>query len=55
MLTGYVSRYIVPSAVIVIALVCGFASEGVSLAFGKLTLMPWTDAVVMMMKITINT
>ena len=45
----------VPSAVMVIALVCGFASEGVSLAFGRFTLMPCTEAVVMMMKITMST
>jgi hypothetical protein len=37
------------------ALVCGFASDGVSLALGRFTLMPCTEAVVMMMKITINT
>ena len=45
----------VPSAEMVIALVCGLASEGAALAFGRLTLIPCTEAVVMMMKITMST
>ncbi len=53
--TGNVSMKIVPSAVIVIAFVCGLASVGAWLAFGRLTRMPCTVAVVMMMKITIST
>ena len=53
--TGNVSRKMVPSAVIVTAFVCGLARAGAWLAFGRLTLMPCTDAVVMMMKITIST
>ena len=31
------------------------ASDGVSLAFGRFTLMPWTVAVVIMMKMIIST
>jgi hypothetical protein len=39
----------------VMALVCGFASDGAALALGRFTRMPCTDAVVMMMKMTMST
>jgi hypothetical protein len=37
------------------ALVLGLAMAGVSLALGRLTVMPCTEAVVMMMKMTSST
>src|SRR5580704_3780433 len=55
MVTGNVSRKMVPSDVMVMALVCGFASVGAALALGRLTLMPCAVAVVMMIKMIMST
>ena len=49
------SRKILPSLLIVIALVCGLARLGDVLALGRLTFRPWTVAVVMRMKMTRST
>src|SRR5580704_17354434 len=53
--TGTVSRKILPWLFTVIALVFGFARLGAALALGRLTFTPWTDAVVIRMKMTSST
>jgi hypothetical protein len=53
--TGTASTKILPASLMVIATVFGLARLGVSLALGRSTLMPCTEAVVMMMKMTSST